>query len=150
MNNHNQVAVQNVEQIIEQGKIARTQALRANPGLVLGTVGTFVVLYAVATALILGRPAHQRALEATVQMERLAVTLSHAKRIAPETMQEVTELIHRSRYECTQAECDAHLERRNHAAQLALLGLLSKAANSSKREVSGTDGSVESQHARAK
>lgn len=127
---------QDVEQMIEQGKIARTQFLRANSRPVLQVAGTVVVLCAVAILLRLGKPTHQHALEATAQMERLAVKLSRAKTIAPSTAQQVTQLIREARYSCIDTACDTALEMRNRVARLQLQALLSKATDDAGKTVS--------------
>lgn len=43
--------------------------------------------------------------EATVQMERLATKLEHAKKIASETKLEIDRLIHHPQYDCKQVAC---------------------------------------------
>ncbi len=97
--------------------------------------GAVVVLCAVAILLQLGKPAHQHALEATAQMERLAVKLSHAKTIAPSTAQQVTQLIRESRYTCINTACDTALELRNRTARRQLQALLSKAKDDAGKTV---------------
>jgi hypothetical protein len=56
--------------------------------------------------------------EATVRMERLATKLEHTKKLVPETVAAVSELIHR--YDCEQHSCDPVLETRNYAALIRL------------------------------
>lgn len=55
--------------------------------------------------------------EATVQMERLATKLEHAKKIASETKLEIDRLIHHPQYDCKQVACRTALEVRNRAAR---------------------------------
>jgi hypothetical protein len=56
--------------------------------------------------------------EATTRMERLAAKLEHTKRLVPETVAAVSELIRR--YDCEQHSCGTVLETRNHAALIRL------------------------------
>jgi hypothetical protein len=56
--------------------------------------------------------------EATARMERLAAKLEHTKKLVPETVAAISELIHR--YDCEQHSCDTVLEKRNHAALIRL------------------------------
>jgi hypothetical protein len=56
--------------------------------------------------------------DATARMERLAVKLEHTKRLVPETVAAVSELIHR--YDCEQHSCGTALETRNHAVLIRL------------------------------
>ena len=56
--------------------------------------------------------------EATARMEHLAAKLEHTKRLAPETVATVSELIHR--YDCEQHSCGMALETRNHAVLIRL------------------------------
>ena len=56
--------------------------------------------------------------EATARMERLAAKLEHTKRLVPETVAAVSELI--DRYDCEQHSCGMVLETRNHAALIRL------------------------------
>jgi hypothetical protein len=66
----------------------------------------------------------QRVLEATVQMERLATDLEHAKKIAPETKVEIARLTHQPWYDCNQLACRTALEMRNRAARERLQAVL--------------------------
>jgi hypothetical protein len=59
----------------------------------------------------------QRVLAATVQMERLATKLEHAKKITPEAKLEVTRLTLDPLSDCAQAGCRTTLELRNRAAR---------------------------------
>jgi hypothetical protein len=74
----------------------------------------------------IGRPNNeQRVLEATVQMERLATKLAHAKTIAPETKLEIARLTQHPWYDCNnQVACRAALEARNSAARARLQTIL--------------------------
>ena len=65
----------------------------------------------------LGAYKEQRALATTIQMERLATKLEHAKKIAPETKLEVTRLTHDPMSDCAQAGCRTTLALRNRAAR---------------------------------
>jgi hypothetical protein len=56
--------------------------------------------------------------EATTRMERLAAKLEHTKRLVPETVAAVSELIRR--YDCEQHSCGTVLETRNHVALIRL------------------------------
>jgi hypothetical protein len=75
----------------------------------------------------------RRVLEATIRMERLAKNLELAKKIAPATSREVTELIRQPRYDCSQVACGSALEKRNQAVRAHLLGVLSVPAAPSER-----------------
>ena len=72
------------------------------------------------TASVMGIGIEDRQLveEATARMERLAAKLEHTKRLVPETVAAVSELIHR--YDCEQHSCGTVLETRNHAALIRL------------------------------
>ena len=65
----------------------------------------------------LGAYKEQRLLVTTVQMERLATKLEHARKIAPETKLEVTRLTLDPLSDCAQARCRTKLEVRNRAAR---------------------------------
>ena len=67
----------------------------------------------------------QRVLATTVQMERLATRLEHAKRIAPETKLELTRLTLEPWSDCTQTSCRKTLEVRNRAAREHLQTVIS-------------------------
>jgi len=65
-----------------------------------------------------GRPNNeQRVLEATVQMERLATKLTHAKTIAAETKLEITRLMRHPWYDCNRIACRPAFEARNDPAR---------------------------------
>lgn len=72
----------------------------------------------------LGAYKEQRVLAATVQMERLATKLEHAKKLAPETKLEVTRLTLDPLSDCAQARCRTTLELRNRAARERLQTLV--------------------------
>jgi len=65
----------------------------------------------------IGANNRQRVLEATVEMERLATKLDHAKKIAPETKLEIARIINQPWYNCIQMACPTVLETRNRAAR---------------------------------
>jgi hypothetical protein len=71
-----------------------------------------------ASVLGVGVDDRQRVEEVTARMERLAAKLEHTKRLVPETVASVAELIHR--YDCKQHSCSTVLETRNHAARIRL------------------------------
>ena len=66
----------------------------------------------------------QRVLEATVQMERLATDLEHAKKIGPEMRLEIARLTRQPWYDCNQLACRTALEMRNRAARERLQAVL--------------------------
>jgi hypothetical protein len=63
-------------------------------------------------------------LEATVEMERLATKLDHAKKIASETKLEITRIINQPWYNCIQMACPTALETRNRTARAHLRTVL--------------------------
>ncbi|HEX3341893.1 MAG TPA: hypothetical protein VHT68_22270 [Pseudolabrys sp.] len=81
--------------------------------------------------------------EATIQMERLATKLEHAKKITPETRLEIDRLTRHSWYDCNQVACRAAIKVRNRAARERLASVLagSKAPIelSARREKSGSE-----------
>jgi hypothetical protein len=98
---------------------------RQRPRSWLGTAAWAALVCAFILVLVLeGRSARQRTLEATAQMERLAVTLGRARTIAPATAREIAEVIRQPRYDCTQVSCDATLAARNRVARSKLQMLL--------------------------
>jgi hypothetical protein len=76
----------------------------------------------------LGAYKEQRLLVTTVQMERLATKLEHARKIAPETKLEVTRLTLDPLSDCAQAGCRTKLELRNRAARERLQMLVTHGA----------------------
>lgn len=73
-------------------------------------------------------PTRQRTIEGTAQMERLAITLGHAKTIPPATALKVAELVRHPYNDCTQVRCDPSLETRNLMARSRLMLLLGPSA----------------------
>jgi hypothetical protein len=67
----------------------------------------------------------QRVLATTVQMERLATKLEHAKNIAGETKMEVARLTFSQWSDCARVGCRKPLETRNHAARERLQAVIS-------------------------
>ena len=80
----------------------------------------FAAVAILLTASVAGIGVEDRQLveEATTRMERLAAKLEHTRRLVPETVVAVSELIRR--YDCEQHSCGAVLEPRNHAALIRL------------------------------
>ena len=72
----------------------------------------------------IGANNRQRVLEATVEMERLATKLDHAKKIAPETKLKIVRIINQPWYNCIQISCPTVLETRNRAARERLQAVL--------------------------
>ncbi len=66
----------------------------------------------------------QRVLAVTVQMERLAKRLEHARKIAPETKLEIERMTLRRWSDCAQAGCRKTLELRNRVARERLQTLI--------------------------
>jgi hypothetical protein len=63
-------------------------------------------------------------LEATVQMERFASNVEHAKTIHPDTAREIARLMSRPWYDCDQVRCGELLRARNHAVRTRLETLM--------------------------
>jgi hypothetical protein len=97
---------------------------------VLGTV----IASTAAFALFLASGSTNRPLEATVQMERLAVKLEQMKSIHPETAQTIASLVLQPAYDCNQVACNAAVHVRNNAARSRLKATL---ARSGETQVAG-------------
>ncbi len=67
---------------------------------------------------------NRQRVEATVEMERLATKLDHAKKIAPETKLEIARIINQPWYNCIQISCPTVLETRKCAARERLQAVL--------------------------
>jgi hypothetical protein len=68
-----------------------------------------------------------RPLEATVQMERLAVKMERAAVLAPETIEAVARMMSHPSYDCRLVSCRLELQQRNQAARDRLHAVLSAA-----------------------
>ena len=79
----------------------------------------------------------ERQLAATIQMERFARRLEHAKHIPPETANEISRIINQPVYDCAQVSCRPAIESRNQAVRTHLLALLRARAPD---DISGTSG----------
>ena len=102
----------------EQAKAARSQFLRENSKLMIPWFGRIALICGLAIVVTFsGRPARQRALEATINMERLALIMENAKTVAPDTARAISQLLRKSEYDCKQVACNAALERRNSVAR---------------------------------
>ena len=101
--------------------------MREEVYVVMGMAFSGLAVAALIVASVADTPANnqRRVLEATVRMERLAKNLEHAKKIAPATGLEVTELIRQPQYDCNQVACRGALEIRNQAARARLQNVLS-------------------------
>jgi hypothetical protein len=88
------------------------------------TVGA--IAFSSAVALSLAASGAGRPVEATVQMERLAAKVEHAKSIHPKTAHEIMGLIGQPWYDCNQVACSAPLKARNSAARNRLQTLIAK------------------------
>ena len=109
-------------------KVARVPFLRGRATPIFGAAIFGVFSCLIVLLLLFGqRPTRQRALEATVEMEQFTNTLSHARRIAPETARIIAGLIRQPRFDCRQMECDAALLTRNQKARSRLQALLAEA-----------------------
>jgi hypothetical protein len=96
----------------------------------LGTV----IASTAAFALFLASGSTNRPLEATVQMERLAVKLEQMKSIHPETAQTIARLVLQPAYDCNQVACSAAVQARNIAARSRLKATV---ARSGETQVAG-------------
>lgn len=115
----------NIERAKEQAKAARSQFFRENSKLTMQWLGRVALVCGLAIMVtFLARPASQRALEATVIMERLASALNNSKTIAPDTARAISQLLRHSDYDCKQLACDAALERRNRVVRSKLESML--------------------------
>jgi hypothetical protein len=74
------------------------------------------------------------AIEATVEMERLAARLEHATSVDPQTSREIKQLISKPWYDCNQIACDAQLQLRNAAVHIRLQNRLIAKASQPVRE----------------
>jgi hypothetical protein len=102
----------------EQAKAARSQFLRKNSKLLISWFGRIALICGLAIAVTFsGKTARQRVLQATINMEQLALVLESAKTIAPDTARAISQLLRQSESDCKQVACDAALERRNSAAR---------------------------------
>lgn len=119
--------------------IARIEFLQANwdtflRGVLAAAIG--VVLIAVLL------PEHwfrrQNVLNATVQMERMAKTLQGTKAIAPDTAKEISRLMQRPQFDCSQTDCDIALTMRNADARSRLKILIERNLTA---EATGSTGS---------
>lgn len=79
-----------------------------------------------AVALFLASGGTSRPLEATIQMERLAVKLQQMKAIHPETAQAIASLILQPSYDCDQISCSPAVRARNDTARARLTAILMK------------------------
>ena len=85
--------------------------------LMLGAAAGVVVLAASSVPI--------RPLEATVQMERLAVKMERAAVLAPETIEAVARIMSHPSYDCRRVPCRLELQQRNEAARDRLHAALS-------------------------
>jgi hypothetical protein len=69
---------------------------------------------------------HKNVLGATAQMERMAKTLEGTKTIAPDTAKEISRLMQRPQFDCSQTDCDIALTLRNASARSRLKFLLER------------------------
>ena len=76
------------------------------------------------TIMAMGMNKEQSVLAATVEMERLAIRLDHAKKIAPETKLEIVRLSSHPWSDCAQVACRTSLDARNRAARERLQAVL--------------------------
>ena len=83
----------------------------------------FVFVVAVGSA---PSPSRQQVLEATVRMERLAVTLGRALAVQAETADQIANLMQRPQYDCAKLGCDPATGRRNRAARAQLQSAIFK------------------------
>jgi len=74
------------------------------------------------------------AIEATVEMERLAARLEHATSVDPQTSREIKQLISKPWYDCNQIACNAQLQLRNAAVHTRLQNHLIAKATQPLRE----------------
>ena len=68
----------------------------------------------------------QNVLAATTQMERIAKTLEGAKTIAPDTAREISRLMQRPQFDCSQTDCDIALTMHNADARSRLKILIER------------------------
>jgi hypothetical protein len=79
-----------------------------------------------AIGLLLASESKPRPLEATVQMERLAVKLERMKAIHPSTAQAITTLILQPSHDCHQVLCSPAVQARNSVARSRITATLAK------------------------
>lgn len=141
------------ERLAQRAKQQRANFMRNNAGLTFLTAGSIGLACVIALVLVpettasrqnalqtVAQRASQstkRTIEATEQIEKLATLVEHAKAIAPNTAQEISQLIRQPSYDCNQIACWADLERRNYRARSKLQALLAKKALPDKAAIDG-------------
>ncbi len=116
-----------IAQVIKRAEIARAEFLHQRPKHAWEAIGLSVSVFGLAVLLVFGGLSpRQQVLENTVTMERLATNLAHAERIAPKTVDAITQLLRRPDYDCRQSACEAWLEKRNLAARGRLQTVLAR------------------------
>jgi hypothetical protein len=149
------------ERLQLQANLQRANFMRNNAGLTFLTAGSIGLACVLAMVLIPEDSADRRTtfetvvqaesqstkrtVEATEQIEKLATLVKHAKAIAPNTAQEISQLIRQPSYDCNQVACWADLERRNYCARSKLEALLAKKALPDQTAIDG-DTSAELTH----
>ena len=120
-----------IERLKEQAKVIRSEFLRKNSAPIFRGLAWAALVCAIAAIMVLAeRPARQRALEATVRMERLTINLADAQTVAAETAGEISQLLRQADYDCQQLACGSILERRNRMARTQLKLAFTKSATS--------------------
>jgi hypothetical protein len=116
-----------LEELITRANVARTQFLYDNSGTALKAISWSGIAFGLTLLVLvgLGSPRHEMS-EHTAIIEQLATKLSLAERIAPRTLDQVTDLLRRPDYDCRQVECDAWLDRRNAAARAKLEAIVAR------------------------
>jgi hypothetical protein len=117
----------NFEPIEQPSRNTQPEHLQANWDSLLRAVLAMAVGVVLIAVLVPGAWLdRQHMLEATIRMERLAKTLESVKAITPNTAGEVSRLMQRREFDCSQTACEAALETRNHAARSRLKMLLDR------------------------
>jgi hypothetical protein len=95
------------------------------------TLGWAGLVFALAIIVTFGgRPASQRALEATLRMEAITASLANVKLIPLDTVREISQLLQKPDYDCNQLACNSTLETRNRVARDQLKFVLSAPGHS--------------------
>lgn len=92
-------------------------------GWLRGISTAFVGATVFALSLALAGP---RPLEATAQIEQLAAKVEQSRKVAPQTAEEMTQLLRQPWTDCDRVACSARLQARNAAARARLMTILAE------------------------
>ncbi len=122
---HGDLSLEDFGQLTRRAEIARVQFLCDNAGTALRMIAWSTVAFGLMLLVVAGSgPSPIRIAENTALIEQLATKLRPMKKIAPETVGQITELLRRPDYDCREVRCDEALEKRNAAARRELARVL--------------------------